>query len=103
MKPRVKLSELAQADVDDLWEWLAGQNEEAANKLLAMLTDKFNLLAQRPLLGMSRPEYWLELRSFVAKPYVIFYQPLDDGVEIVRVLHSARDIDSEFQVFFDRL
>lgn len=28
--------------------------------------------------------------------YIVFYRPLDDGIEIVRVLHGARDIDSLF-------
>jgi plasmid stabilization system protein ParE len=28
--------------------------------------------------------------------YVIFYVALDDGVEVVRVLHSARDVGGEF-------
>jgi toxin ParE1/3/4 len=26
--------------------------------------------------------------------HLIFYRPGDDGVEIIRVLHGARDIDS---------
>ena len=25
--------------------------------------------------------------------HLIFYRPVDDGIEIVRVLHGARDID----------
>jgi len=32
--------------------------------------------------------------SFPVGRYVVFYQPQDDGVEVVRVLHSARDIES---------
>jgi toxin ParE1/3/4 len=95
MRPRVDLSDRARQDLDEMWEWLAVQNEEAANQLLMLLADKFLLLGDNPLLGKSRSEFWLELRSFVVKPYVIFYQPFDDGVEIVRVLHSARDVDSE--------
>lgn len=29
--------------------------------------------------------------------YVIFYEPLTDGIDFVRVLHSARDIDVVFE------
>lgn len=29
--------------------------------------------------------------------YLIFYRPLDDGVEILRVLHGARDIQRIFE------
>jgi len=28
--------------------------------------------------------------------YVIFYAPIEGGIDVVRVLHSARDIDSFF-------
>jgi hypothetical protein len=31
-----------------------------------------------------------------ARRAMIFYRPLSDGIEIVRVLHGARDIDSLF-------
>jgi len=29
--------------------------------------------------------------------YVVFFAPLIDGIDVVRVLHSARDIDREFE------
>jgi toxin ParE1/3/4 len=28
--------------------------------------------------------------------YVVFYAPIEDGIDVVRVLHSARDIDAVF-------
>lgn len=34
-----------------------------------------------------------QLRSFPVKPYIVFYIKLDDGIEIVRILHESRDID----------
>jgi len=36
------------------------------------------------------------LRSFPAGSYCIFYQPMPDGIEVVRVLHASHDIDSLF-------
>jgi toxin ParE1/3/4 len=35
-----------------------------------------------------------DLHSFPLGRYVIFYVPRPKGVEIVRVLHGARDIES---------
>ncbi len=46
-------------------------------------------------MGHARYELAPELRSFPVGRYVIFYLPLVDGVELVRVLHSARDIDAD--------
>ena len=37
------------------------------------------------------------LGSIVFGSYLIFYQPLTDGIEVVRVLHGARDIDRIFR------
>ena len=45
-------------------------------------------------MGRSRPELARNVRSFPVGKYVIFYVALVDGVEVVRVLHGARDIDS---------
>ncbi len=28
--------------------------------------------------------------------FLIFYRPIDDGIEVIRVLHGARDIESLF-------
>ena len=36
------------------------------------------------------------LRSFAFERYVIFYEPLVDGIALVRLLHSARDVDTQF-------
>ena len=35
-------------------------------------------------------------RSFPFGRHVILYVPLDDGADVVRVLHSARDVDAAF-------
>ena len=37
-----------------------------------------------------------DVRSFPFGRYVIFYEPIEDGIDVVRVLHSARDIDAVF-------
>jgi toxin ParE1/3/4 len=44
-----------------------------------------------------------QMRSFAVRDYLIFYQPIEDGIEVIRVLHSSRDIESEFEQFFDSL
>ncbi|BAY02384.1 plasmid stabilization system protein [Anabaena cylindrica PCC 7122] len=54
------------------------------------------MLAQFPGMGRSRDDLLPELRSFPIKPYIIFYTPIDDGIEIIRVLHQSRDVNSLF-------
>jgi toxin ParE1/3/4 len=53
-------------------------------------------LTPRAEAGRERPELAPRLRSFPAGRYVLFYRPIGGGIEIVRVLHGSRDIDSIF-------
>ncbi|MGB8353529.1 MAG: type II toxin-antitoxin system RelE/ParE family toxin [Chthoniobacteraceae bacterium] len=32
----------------------------------------------------------------IVSKYLIFYRPIDDGIELIRVLHGARDITPEY-------
>ncbi|CAA2103675.1 hypothetical protein MBUL_02315 [Methylobacterium bullatum] len=50
------------------------------------------MLADRLRAGRSRPELADNLRSFPIGAYVLFYLPLPDGIELVRILHGYRDI-----------
>jgi toxin ParE1/3/4 len=48
------------------------------------------------MLGRSRPELASDLRSFPTGSYIIFYVPIETGIEIVRVVSGNRDIDALF-------
>ena len=48
-------------------------------------------------MGQSRDELRPGLRCFVVSPYVVFYRPEQDTIEVLRVLHGARDIVSIFE------
>jgi toxin ParE1/3/4 len=54
------------------------------------------LLAKQPGMGEARPELAEGLRCFSVGNYLIFFKPLSDGIEVVRVLSGARDIDALF-------
>jgi len=49
----------------------------------------------QPFAGQSRIDLALNLRFFPAGTYLIFYRPIEDGVEIVRVIHGSRDYRDE--------
>jgi toxin ParE1/3/4 len=54
------------------------------------------MLAQFPDIGKQRDDLGSRLKSFPVKPYIVFYIKLADGIEIIRILHQARDISSQF-------
>lgn len=93
----------AQADIQEIWEYFAGFNEDAAVKLIKELFDKFRILAENSKLGKQRDEILLDLRSFPHKNYIIFYLETPEGIEIYRILHGSRDIDGMFEEFFEGL
>ena len=94
--PRITRRPLAAADVLDIWDYIAEDSVDAADRWVDSLDEKLHVLATQPLMGRARDELHVHLRSFPFGWYVIFYVPLEDGIDVVRVLHSARDIDLFF-------
>jgi toxin ParE1/3/4 len=93
---RYKISQLAEQDLEDIWVYLAQNNQVAADKQIANILNRLPMLAQFPDIGQVRDDLVEKLRSFPVKPYIVFYIKLDDGIEIVRILHHSRDIDRLF-------
>lgn len=93
---RFRISNLAEKDLEDIWVYLAQQNEILADKKIAQILDKFPMLAQFPEMGRKQDELQTGLRSFPIKPYIIFYTQLPEFVEIVRIFHQSRDIQNQF-------
>ena len=76
----------AEQDLAEIWFYIALDNVVAADNLLDDIDSSCQLLAMQPQAGRLRPELAPELRSFPAGRYVVFYQPQDDGIGVVRVL-----------------
>jgi toxin ParE1/3/4 len=91
--PIVNRRPLAALDTLDIWDHIADDNMAAADRWVDALDAAFSRLATQPMMGRARPEIAPDLRSFPFRRYVIYYVPLSDGIDVVRVLHSARDID----------
>ena len=47
-----------------------------------------------PNAGLARADIAAEARGLSEPPYLILYRETSDGVQIVRVLHGARRIDT---------
>jgi len=103
MRRHVVVRPVAERDLDEQAEYLAVQRSvEVSVRFYHAAEDTFQLLANQPEIG-RRAEYRSPLlsgmRTFPMKRFpkhLVFYRPLEDGVEIIRVLHGARDIESLF-------
>lgn len=63
----------------------------AATRLMDTFAAKFQTLAAYPELGYRCDAVSPGLRCFAAGSYVVFYQPIEGGVQIVRVMHGSQD------------
>lgn len=90
------LAPSAFADVEEIWLFVSEKNGVAAERLIRNLTEKFELLSTNAQIGVSRDELMIGMRVFPYKSYNIYYFVAEDGIEIYRVLHGSRDIDSIF-------
>jgi toxin ParE1/3/4 len=85
----------AREDAVEIWQYIAADNEPAATALLHRIDRALQNLMMNPLAGRARPELGREIRSFPIGNYVVFYVPVSAGIDVVRILHGARDIAAE--------
>lgn len=82
--------------MDEKDRCIAVTSEKNANTLIDRFGRRFQLLASRPGLGLTRDELSAGLRSFPLERYVIFYRAIPNDIDVVRLLHSARDVGAQF-------
>jgi toxin ParE1/3/4 len=94
LRPRARL------DLDTHFVDIGALNRSAAIRFLAGAERTLDLLSALPLLGgafqVQNPRL-PGLRHFLVhgfRKFVVFYLPLDDGIEVVRVLYGGRDVEA---------
>ena len=94
-----KISKLARAKTDlaEIWDYIADDSEAQADAFIDRIDRKLVLLAENPTIGRMRDELAENMRSFPFDRYVIFYIATSNGIQIVRVLHGARDLATIFR------
>jgi len=85
----------AEHDLDDIWAYIAEDNPFAADRVTDAILAACRRLLDQPLMGVARPELADDLRMTVSGSYLLFYVPLTDRIEIVRVLHGRRDLHAD--------
>ncbi len=91
----------AQADIQEQAFRIADDNPEAARRFLAEVQRTLELLAGMPSMGAARPRLSPALRGLrmftvggSSENHLIFYRPIRDGIELVRVLHGMRNVEA---------
>ena len=96
---KVHLSPQADQDIDKQFAYLAKQASiDVALRLLEATQEAFQTLEQMPEMGVKRDFRNPALKGVRMWPikgfqhYLVFYRPTDKGIEVIRILHTARDI-----------
>lgn len=85
----------AQNDLEVIADFIAQDSPANAVRFISALRVQCQRLTKAPMAYVARPELGEGLRSCAHGRYVIFFRPTADGVRVERILHSARDIQTE--------
>jgi toxin ParE1/3/4 len=94
---RYRFTTSARIDLKEIVRYIARDNPEVGRKLKDKIKQQCQLLAKYPNMGRRRDELAPALRSFPVNEYLIFYLPIENGIEVERVVSGYRDLDTLFE------
>lgn len=90
---RCRFTERAAGDLELIWDYIAKEaGAETAGDYIDELVRTVQSIANFPRMGRRRDELRQGWRSVVENPYVIFYREIENGIELMRIIHGSRDI-----------
>lgn len=96
----VILSRRAEQDLVAITDYISANHPQAASRVLDAIQESLLAIARHPHMGSLRDDLLTGLRIFPAKApaksYVILFRPCNEGIEVVTILHGARDWEGMF-------
>jgi len=99
MAKKINKRPIALRDLVESGAFIGRDNLATELRFYAGAEETFKQLAQTPGLGRERSDLTDErlrnLRSFSIRGFdnwLVFYRPIPDGIEVIRILHGARDL-----------
>lgn len=97
------LTPRAAQDVNDIWDYIANDNVGAADRVLDALHNAMLKLAKHPAIGHWREDLTDKRhRFFLVYSYLIVYRHETKPLQIVRILHASRDVQSILGIVSDQ-
>ncbi|MGE0753152.1 MAG: type II toxin-antitoxin system RelE/ParE family toxin [Variibacter sp.] len=87
----------AERDLEEVWDYLAFEASiGVAQARMDAIERHAGTLLQHPFIGRPRDDLRPGVRGILITPHVLFYRVHADVIEILRVIHSSRDVETEF-------
>ena len=89
---KVHWTDTAQRHLDAIYHFIAQGSPVYAKRMVDRLTRRSQQIGEFPFSGRSVPEYEMEqIREVIEGPYRIIYYIKTDQIDVLAVLHGARD------------
>lgn len=89
------LSSYIESDLEDIWEFIARDDIDAADRWIAKLFGAFDLIAQTPRIGHRRADLTdFPVLFWPVGAYLIIYRADRSPIQIVAVTQGSRDVPS---------
>ena len=93
---KVEITPSAACDLDDIGDRIAQRNPKRAATYVREIRDKALLLVDFPHSGAPRPAWGADVRVAIHGNYLIVYRVRGEVVQVLRVVHGARDLEALF-------
>ena len=91
------LSELAQQDIISIRDYTMDTwGQEQVSKYLSQLEQRLEWLAENSKAGREREDVREGYRSYPEGSHAIFYRIMENGIEVIGLIHQSEDIEHHF-------
>ena len=81
-------------DLEAIHNYISASSVQYADNMVDRILSAIDRLADFPLMGRSLPERNdVAYRDLIVRPYRVVYKVLPDRVQIIAVVHGARQLD----------
>ena len=85
----------AQEDMSSAWDFIAQQSIDAADRFVDRLFHCFEQISTHPFIGEARPDLGEAICQSLVGKYVVVHRPSPEAIDILALIHSARDVSPE--------
>ncbi len=90
---KVHWTDSAEEQLHAIYEYIARTSPDYALRMVDRITQRSQQIAEHPISGRQVPEYGLDqIREVIENPYRIVYYIKPDQIDVIAVIHEARNI-----------